>query len=73
MQSTLFLNVRQKFQNISWVTLFFTLVAPPALPANLISERYKFAITMLKQSVKIMTGAIIRQLRQALRDLFGNP
>jgi len=73
MQPTLLLNVRQKFKGISWVTIFFSLIAPPALPVSLLSERYKFAIIMLKQSVKIMTGAIVRQFRQILNDLFKRP
>lgn len=68
MQESLFPNTQNMLRNISWIAIFISVILPPAFPVVLISEWYKFAFTMLSQSVKIIAGAIISQLRQMLSD-----
>jgi len=68
MQESLFPNTQNMLRNISWITIFLSVILPPAFPVVLISERYKFIFSMFSQSIKIMAGAVIRQIRQTLRE-----
>lgn len=68
MQQSLFSNTQNMLKNISWITIFFSVIMPPAFPVVLISERYKFVFTMFSQSIGIIAGAIFSQLRRMLSN-----
>jgi uncharacterized protein len=70
--SILFNNER-KLRNGWWVAFFFLVLASILFPVIMLSKQYDFDITILHQSLIIITTSLICQLlrRKPLHDLFG--
>ena len=57
-----------------WVVIFFLVLASMLFPLILLSNKYKFEITILHQSIVVIVASLICQLarREPLRELFGS-
>ncbi len=73
MHLSVFKNNEQQLRNIWWVVIFFLVLASITFPMILLSQHYKFEISILYQAVIVVVASIICQLwrRAALSDLFG--
>jgi membrane protease YdiL (CAAX protease family) len=73
MAFSLFLNKNGKLRNLWWVAVFFLVLAAITFPFILLSQHYKFEITILYQAVIVIAASLICQLlrKEPLSDLFG--
>lgn len=73
MAFSVFLNKNHKLRNLWWVAVFFLVLAAITFPFILLSQHYKFEITILYQAVIVIAASVICQLlrREPLSDLFG--
>jgi uncharacterized protein len=68
-----FLNTNRKLRNIWWVAIFLLVLAALTFPFILLSQSYKFEITILHQAIIVIAASLICQLlrRKPLSELFG--
>lgn len=73
MKLSVFKNSKQQLRNIWWVAIFFLVLAAITFPIILLSQYYKFEITILYQAVIVIAASLICQLwrREPLSDLVG--
>ncbi len=73
MKLSVFKNSKQQLRNIWWVAIFFLVLAAITFPMILLSQYYKFEISILYQAVIVIVASLICQLwrREPLSDLFG--
>lgn len=69
----IFLNTQRKLRNIWWVAIFFLVLASITLPVILLSQHYKFEVTIFHQAIIVIVASLTCQLwrREPLSDLFG--
>ncbi len=73
MTSSIFLSDKRKLRNIWWVAIFFLILASITFPVILLSQHYKFEVTILYQAVIVVVTSIICQLlsKEPQSALFG--
>ena len=73
MTLSIFLNTQRKLHNIWWVAIFFLVLASFTFPFILLSQYYKFEITITHQAIIVLVASLVCQLmrREPLSDLFG--
>lgn len=73
MKLSAFKNNKNRLRNIWWVAIFFVVLAAFTFPLIMLSQYYKFEITILYQAVIVVLASVICQLwrGEPLSDMFG--